>query len=330
MIAKKTSQDHKTSQQYWVIKTTEGGRQDRDHWKEFQTEKVIAVGWEYIQDDPTKFSGDQEFFEHLASKHDRNAKLKRDASNVYKFATELQIGDIVIICRGYAPNQKKDVYLYGFAQIAGEYFRDEGSKWWKNKIKADIKTIERDIPLNIFVDIFGGAMRKTLHGPLEEEKIRKFSKEVEKLYPELWHGVTTSYPIKFADTYKISEDRFSLPEEIDIAEVSTLYEGAVRQISVNDYERNPKARQLCIGHYGTRCRICDFDFKEMYGEIGEGLIHVHHLRQLSDVGKEYEIDPVNDLCPVCPNCHTILHRRKPPYTFEEIRGFIDEQKKRRC
>lgn len=329
-MAKKQNQDHKAGQRYWVIKTTEGGHRDRDHWKEFQTEKVIAVGWKNIQDDPTKFSSLQKFEEHLASKYDRNVelkKLKQDASNVYKFATELQIGDIVIICRGYAGNQEKDVYLYGFAQVAGKFFRDLDSEWWKNKIKAEIIIIERDIPLKIFVDIFGGSMLRTLHGPFTEEQIRKFSKEVEKLYPKLWHGVTAGYPIEFAGTHKISEDKFSLPEEIDVAEAATLYEGALHQISVNAYERNPKARQLCIAHYGTSCCICGFDFKEMYGEIGEGLIHVHHLRQLSDVGKEYEIDPVNDLCPVCPNCHTIIHRKKPPYTFKEIRGFIDEQKK---
>ncbi len=330
MTAKKTNQDNKKSQKYWVIKTREGRGQHQDHWNEFQTEKVIAIGWEHIQDNPIKFSSNQEFFEYLATKHKRNKKLKRDASTIYKFATELQIGDIVIICRGYAPNQKKDVPLYGFAQIVGKYFRDEDSKWWKNKIKVKIRTIEQDIPPDIFVDVFDKkTMRNTLHGPFTEEQFRKFSKKVEKCYPKLWHGVTTSYPIEFADTHKISEDKFSLPEEIDNAEASTLYEGAVCQKLVNAYERNPKARQLCITHYGTRCRICNFDFKEMYGEMGEGLIHVHHLRQLSEVGKEYEIDPINDLCPVCPNCHTIIHKRKPPYSFEEIRNFIDEQKKRR-
>lgn len=328
MMAKKTIEDRKARQRYWVIKTTEGGPGNLDHWKEFQTEKVIAVGWKSIEDDPTKFSSYQKFFEHLDSKHNWN--VRHAALTIYKFATELQIGDIAIICTGYAPNQKKNVYLYGFARIAGKFFRDEDSKWWNNKRKAEIKTVEQDIPLNIFVDIFGGSMLSTVHGPFSERQIREFSKEVKKLYPKLWHGVTTSYPIKFVDTHKIPKDKFSLPEEIDVAEVPTLYEGAVRQISVNAYERNPKARQECIAHYGTRCRICNFDFEEMYGEIGEGLTHIHHLRQLSDVGKGYEIDPVNDLCPVCPNCHTIIHRRKPPYTFEEVRGFIDQQKKRRC
>jgi 5-methylcytosine-specific restriction protein A len=27
---------------------------------------------------------------------------------------------------------------------------------------------------------------------------------------------------------------------------------------------------------------------------------------------------VNDLKPVCPNCHAMLHRRTPPYSIEEL------------
>jgi predicted HNH restriction endonuclease len=46
---------------------------------------------------------------------------------------------------------------------------------------------------------------------------------------------------------------------------------------------------------------------------------VHHLRPLSGIAEEYEIDPVEDLRPVCPNCHAMLHRKTPPYTIDELR-----------
>ncbi len=118
----------------------------------------------------------------------------------------------------------------------------------------------------------------------------------------------------------INAGSFSLPEEVE--ETKTIYEGAVRQVSVNAYERSPEARRKCIAHYGTICFVCGFDFAKSYGEVGRGFVHVHHLRQLSEVGEEYQIDPIRDLRPVCPNCHAIIHRRKPAYTIEEVRSFL--------
>ncbi len=44
---------------------------------------------------------------------------------------------------------------------------------------------------------------------------------------------------------------------------------------------------------------------ELYGELGEGVIHVHHLKELRSLGEEYQVDPIEDLRPVCPNCHAI-------------------------
>jgi hypothetical protein len=119
-----------------------------------------------------------------------------------------------------------------------------------------------------------------------------------------------------------------LPEEIEEKEAESLYEGAKRQISVNAYERNPEARRKCIAHYGATCVICTLNFAEQYGEVGEGFIHVHHLRELSDIDERYKVDPIQDLKPVCPNCHAIIHRRKPAHTIDEVREFLRRAAKR--
>ena len=116
----------------------------------------------------------------------------------------------------------------------------------------------------------------------------------------------------------------ALPDEI--CEEAALVEGAVRHIQVNAYERNPMARRLCIEAYGTRCCICGIDLGEVYGEVGRGYIHVHHLTPLAEIGKEYEVDPVQDLRPVCPNCHAIIHRRVPPYTIQEVQNMLRKTK----
>lgn len=124
----------------------------------------------------------------------------------------------------------------------------------------------------------------------------------------------------------INVQRTYLPEEINEAELSKIFEGAKKTVQINAYERNPKARKECIKEYGTKCFACGFDFNTFYGEeIAQSYIHVHHLRQLSTIGKEYKVDPIKDLRPVCPNCHAMIHRKNPPYSIEEIKEFIENQ-----
>jgi predicted HNH restriction endonuclease len=99
-------------------------------------------------------------------------------------------------------------------------------------------------------------------------------------------------------------------------------EGNVERILVNRYERNREARRICIEHYGATCFVCGFDFAIKYGPVMEGFITVHHLKPLASVGEDYQVDPVEDLRPVCPNCHAVLHHREPPYSLEEVRQFL--------
>ncbi len=106
------------------------------------------------------------------------------------------------------------------------------------------------------------------------------------------------------------------PDEIDSG--MSIVEGARKVVSVNAYERSLDARRKCLDAFGYKCIICKVDFEEIYGEIGRGFIHVHHLVEISSIGGEYVIDPVRDLRPVCPNCHAMLHRRKPAFSIEEL------------
>ena len=95
-------------------------------------------------------------------------------------------------------------------------------------------------------------------------------------------------------------------------------EGAVQRVPMNRYERDPRARAACIAHHGTTCSACGFDFEATYGELGRGYIHVHHVKDLSTLGKRYRVDPVKDLKPLCPNCHAMVHRERPALTITEL------------
>ena len=99
-------------------------------------------------------------------------------------------------------------------------------------------------------------------------------------------------------------------------------EGSVTRVTVNKYERDPAARKECLATYGHKCTVCDLDFEAQYGDIGKDFIHVHHLKELSTVGPGYAVDPLEDLRPVCPNCHAMLHKRRPAFTPDELRQML--------
>lgn len=95
-------------------------------------------------------------------------------------------------------------------------------------------------------------------------------------------------------------------------------EGARKQVRVNAYERDARARRACLKHYGHSSVVCEFDFERRYGRLGKGFIHVHHLKPLALTDGEYELDPKADLRPVCPNCHAMLHRGESVPSIEEL------------
>lgn len=122
-----------------------------------------------------------------------------------------------------------------------------------------------------------------------------------------------------------TDNSYFYPEEI--VEPEKYFEGALKKIFVNIYERNPKARNECIEHYGLKCFICSFDFEKVYGELGKGFIHVHHLKPISEIAEEYLLDPIKDLRPVCPNCHSMIHRTQPALSIEEVKKRVESKDK---
>ncbi|MEQ8746327.1 HNH endonuclease [Pyruvatibacter sp.] len=123
--------------------------------------------------------------------------------------------------------------------------------------------------------------------------------------------------------YAAPAGQSSIPDE-EVSSGELLFEGAVQSTTVNAYERNAGARQMCLDHFGHTCCVCAFDFEHVYGELGADYIHVHHIIPLSEIGEEYAIDPTADLVPVCPNCHAMIHRTRPALTIEELKSQIEK------
>jgi predicted HNH restriction endonuclease len=109
-------------------------------------------------------------------------------------------------------------------------------------------------------------------------------------------------------------------EILPFSEIELRREGKVVQVFANKFERNQKARRECIKHYGDKCAVCSFDFAVTYGQdIAKGFIHVHHKRELSEIGQEYYVNPIEDLIPLCANCHSAIHLTNPAMSVEDLR-----------
>jgi 5-methylcytosine-specific restriction protein A len=117
------------------------------------------------------------------------------------------------------------------------------------------------------------------------------------------------------------EEQHNLDSIVYVDELSNadeFIEGARFRISVNAFERSKKARDKCLEIHGLNCKVCDINFEQVYGVLGRGFIHVHHLNDLANISKEYKVNPEADLVPVCPNCHAMLHQQKPSMTVESL------------
>ena len=112
----------------------------------------------------------------------------------------------------------------------------------------------------------------------------------------------------------------------EIEEDELFTEGSIKKVTVNLYERNLAARKKCIDKHGYNCKVCGMSFEKIYGKIGKGFIHVHHIKPLAGMFGEYELNPIRDLVPVCPNCHAMLHTYNPPLSVEELKKILDENK----
>lgn len=58
----------------------------------------------------------------------------------------------------------------------------------------------------------------------------------------------------------------------------------------------------------VRCEVpgCGFDFEAVYGPLGRGFAHVHHLRPLAEARTPVRTT-LADLAVVCANCHAMIH-----------------------
>ncbi len=98
-----------------------------------------------------------------------------------------------------------------------------------------------------------------------------------------------------------------------------------------DKERNPnlvrqaKENWIVSSNSELSCDVCNFSFKNKYGELGIGFIEAHHKVPISLLRTDTVVK-ISDLAPVCSNCHSMLHRyHNRDLTIEDLKKIVNKK-----
>ncbi len=83
-----------------------------------------------------------------------------------------------------------------------------------------------------------------------------------------------------------------------------------------------RAKSLFVGKHGRFfCEACGFDFEKVYGQLGHGFIEAHHTIAVSTLSENSETK-VSDIAMLCPNCHRMVHRRRPWLCMKDLQSIL--------
>jgi 5-methylcytosine-specific restriction protein A len=161
----------------------------------------------------------------------------------------------------------------------------------------------------------GRATADIARAAVEDEARLLHLAELIRANPELLEIVDRSRYIDDIDV-----DRFVDLDAVEHQQALSAIEGAVGHRWAQVRERNPKLRREKLrqarANGSLACETCGFDFAMVYGDLGEGYIHVHHRVPLH-VTNEVK-NTLADLILLCANCHSMIHRKVPWKTPEEL------------
>jgi len=87
------------------------------------------------------------------------------------------------------------------------------------------------------------------------------------------------------------------------------------------FVRKAKARFKALNGGVLFCECCGHDPLKIYGPRGDSRIEAHHKRPVEEMLPDTEVRP-EDLAMVCPNCHDIIHAKRPWATVEDMKTIL--------
>lgn len=124
--------------------------------------------------------------------------------------------------------------------------------------------------------------------------------------------------VSFIEASKSSQDLESIEEASEGRLLTRVHRTRERNKAI------VKKKKLSVKKKtgALKCEVCSFDFKEVYGDLGEGFAECHHKKPVSEL-EPNDKTKLADLAILCANCHRMIHRSKPWKTIDELIGIYN-------
>jgi HKD family nuclease len=152
----------------FVLKSTEGSGPDaRRHWPMFESEQVIAIGWETVAIDPSTVTDDDLWAAVDAAYSHLKPRSKDFAVRTIRDFVNMPVGSIVIVCHGYASNASDGnlVHIYAFARVSGSFTPTPFVPGeWRFRRSVILQVVDASLTVGVMRKLLGaGSLMQTLH-----------------------------------------------------------------------------------------------------------------------------------------------------------------------
>ena len=98
-------------------------------------------------------------------------------------------------------------------------------------------------------------------------------------------------------------------------------EGGRVDVTLSKSERDPAVRAPALKHYGCKCHACGYVPPNGVTRT----IDIHHLHPLAEGKRRTRLE---DVIPLCANCHRLAHGEIPPIPLARLRQLAGQSKER--
>lgn len=147
----------------------------------------------------------------------------------------------------------------------------------------------------------------------------------------IWNEFSGDIP-KLIQTALIIRQSYSFLKTQGLSNLSDedgAEEGGIILVMHRRYERDykiikKKKKIVFEKNMSLNCEVCDFDFANVYGDLGSQFAECHHTKPVANM-KPGDKTKLEDLSIVCANCHRMLHRGRDLLSISSLKSLIIEE-----